>query len=121
MVLEHLENENEFKRPNRVPALSMDHPYYQALFGYWCGGVWAPSNYMILKGLDKYGYTKDAARIAKKYAALVERAFEETGDIWEKYDITTGKPAAKEGAERKMMGWSAGIYLCAKKYADEHQ
>ncbi|MBO5195607.1 MAG: glycoside hydrolase [Clostridia bacterium] len=54
-LIAHLEDENAFKTPNRVPCLSVDHPWYGKSGGYWCGGVWAPTNYMILKGLDKYG------------------------------------------------------------------
>lgn len=35
----HLEDKNEFNRPNRVPALSADHPDYKDNGGYWNGGV----------------------------------------------------------------------------------
>ena len=48
----HLENPAEFKRAHRIPALSADDPDYSGTGGYWCGGVWAPTNYMVLKGLD---------------------------------------------------------------------
>jgi len=44
----HLENPKEFKRPHRVPSLSFDHALYQSDGGYWRGGVWPPTNYMIL-------------------------------------------------------------------------
>lgn len=77
---------------------------------------WAPLNYIMIKGLCDYGYTHIAKVIAEKYCALVERAFEKTGDVWEKYDIETGKPAAREGVEHRMMGWSAGIYLWCKSF-----
>ncbi len=61
----HLEDKNEFNRPNRVPALSADHPDYKAAGGYWNGGVWAPTDYMILCGLSANGKEKLAKEIAE--------------------------------------------------------
>ena len=97
MVFEHLENESEFKRPNRVPALSADHPWYQALYGYWCGGVWAPANYMILKGLEKYGYHDVARDIAVAYHSYAVNVFNKKGTVYEYYSPelpynNSGKP-----------------------------
>lgn len=79
---------------------------------------WAPLHYVIIKGLANYGYIKEAKKIAEKYASLVESTFSETGDVWEKYDVETGKPAASEGGQHRMMGWSAGVYLWCRQFAD---
>jgi len=46
----------EFNRLHRVPSLSADHPEYDPKGSYWRGGVWAPTNYMILRGLTSLGY-----------------------------------------------------------------
>ena len=97
LVMEHLENEAEFKRPNRVPALAADSPYYQALFGYWCGGVWAPADYMILRGLEKYGYHDIAHDFAKAYHNYAVKVFEKKGTVYEYYSPelpynNSGKP-----------------------------
>ena len=79
----HLENENEFKRPHRVPTLSADHPAYRADGGYWCGGVWAPTTYMVLKGLRKNGYDNLAYDIACNHLENVVSVFRQTGTLWE--------------------------------------
>ena len=79
---------------------------------------WAPLHYVIIKGLANYGYKEDAKKIAEKYASLVENTFSETGDVWEKYDVETGKPAGSEGGQHRMMGWSAGVYLWCRHFAD---
>ncbi len=50
----HLQNSQEFHRAHLFPALSADHPFYDPHGNYWRGGVWAPVNYMIIKGLDMY-------------------------------------------------------------------
>jgi Glycogen debranching enzyme len=65
VLCRHLEDQNEFNRPNRVPALSADHPDYKDNGGYWNGGVWAPADYMILCGLSANGKEKLAKEIAE--------------------------------------------------------
>lgn len=84
-LISHLENENEFKRPHRVPTLSYDHPDYKAENGYWQGSVWAPTNYMILRGLTKQGYHTLAREIAVNHYENMLCSFEKTGTFWENY------------------------------------
>ena len=81
----HLDNENEFKRPFRIPTLSADHPEYQERGDYWRGSVWAPTNYMVLKALDKYGYNDLAYDIACNYLENVVKVFVKDGTIYENY------------------------------------
>jgi glycogen debranching enzyme len=51
----HLEDPESFGRPHRVPSLSADHPEYDPDGGYWLGGVWPPTNYVVLRGLNRAG------------------------------------------------------------------
>ena len=82
----HLDNENEFKRPNRVPTLSYDHPDYDGQNGgYWCGAIWAPTNYMVLSALGKHGYHAMAHEIARTCHEHVVKVFNETGTVFENY------------------------------------
>lgn len=100
----HLDNENEFKRPHRVPTLSADHPSYKENGDYWCGGVWAPTNYMVLKGLDRIGYNDLAYEIAENHVKNVVDVFLKTGTLWENYApelVDHGNPAAKD-----FVGWT---------------
>ena len=48
---------------------------------------WACLQYIAMVGLDHYGYQKEAKRIAEKFVNLVDRVYEETGNIWEKYNV----------------------------------
>ncbi len=102
-MVAHLEDEREFKRPNRVPALSADNPYYLALFGYWGGGVWAPTNYMILRGLDKYGYHDVARDIAVAYHDYIINVYRKMGTVFEYYSPEL--PYNNSG-KRDFVGWS---------------
>lgn len=73
---------------------------------------WACLQYMVIRGLFNYGYDKDAERIAKKYAEVVELNFDKTGNLWEKYNVVDGTVSdSKEYETPTMMGWSAGVYL----------
>ncbi len=73
---------------------------------------WACLQYIVVHGLLRYGYRKEALRIAEKYKSLVERVFEATGNLWEKYDVTTGEVSHnKEYKTPAIMGWTAGVYI----------
>lgn len=76
---------------------------------------WAPIQYIVIQGLLNYGYTEDAKRLAEKYVRLVDRVFEKTGNLWEKYNVVEGSiNVTNEYEMPAMMGWSAGVYLyCA--------
>ena len=101
----HLTNEKEFYRPNRVPSLSADHPLYDKESGrYWLGGVWAPTNYMVIRGLQAYGYYDLAEDIARCSLKNVVEVFKNTGTLWENYapeKVSQGNPA-----KPKFVGWS---------------
>lgn len=84
---------------------------------------WACLHHIAISGLRRYGYHEDAKRIAEKYCDTVERNFQETNNVWEKYNVVTGEVSrTKENMiPTSMMGWSAGIYLyglsqCGKEY-----
>jgi hypothetical protein len=79
----HLDNPAEFKRAHRIPALSADSPGYSSTGGYWCGGVWAPTNYMVLKGLEANGQDELAYEIAANHLENVVKVFEAEDIRWE--------------------------------------
>lgn len=77
---------------------------------------WACLQYIVIKGLLRYGYCKEAHRIAQKYCAVVEKNYATTQNIWEKYDtVSGGVSVTKEYESPQMMGWSAGVYLYCRK------
>ena len=104
----HLDNEKEFKRPNRVPTLSADSPAYCPEGGYWCGSVWAPTNYMILRGLEANGYDALAHDIALAFVDHVTQVYNATGTLWENYAPESPAPGVVEGhiAAKDFVGWT---------------
>jgi hypothetical protein len=104
-LVAHLKNENEFWRPVVFPTLAADEPEYVPTGGYWLGGVWAPINYMIIKGLEANGEDAFATEATERYLDAMAKVFNDTGTVWENYAPemeAPGKPAAKD-----FVGWSA--------------
>ena len=107
--LAHLENENEFATPVMLPALSADHPSFSPTGGYWCGGVWAPTSYMVLKGLDRYGKYDLSHKIGMNYLQNVVSVFNDTGTVWENYAPLfgeDGKPHQGGISHSDFVGWT---------------
>lgn len=78
---------------------------------------WACLQLVACEALDACGMTEEATRVAEKYVSLVEKCFDETGHLWEKYNVRTGNnQAVDEYGTPTMLGWSAGVYLALNKY-----
>jgi len=109
---DYLTNPEEFWRPNVVPSLSASDQDYDTKGYYWRGSVWSATNYMVVKGLEKYGDYQLAHRIAHNHIENIARvyyqfvpdeekiAFEERfGDgyktIWECYNPEKPRPATR--------------------------
>ena len=77
---------------------------------------WPPMQQIIVGGLLRYGYVAEAKRIAEKFVRLIEKAFLETGHLWEKYDVVNGSAKALAEYETPaMLGWTYGTYRVFKE------
>ena len=100
----HLDNPAEFNRPHRIPTLSADHPAYNPSGEYWQGSVWAPTNYMVLRGLTQNGYHALAYEIGRNHLANVVTVFEDTGTLWENYAPESAACGSISGGD--FVGWT---------------
>ncbi len=103
-LVNHLKNPDEFWRTIVFPTLSADEEEYHEYGDYWKGGVWAPTNVMIIKGLEKYKYYQFAKKSTEKYLTGVYKVFQKTGTLWENYapeHFAQGKPA-----KPNFVGWT---------------
>ena len=99
-----LENPQTFKTVHRVPTLAANEPGYDPGGGYWNGAVWAPTDKMVVTGLESYGYTELAREIALNHLRNVVTVFKETGTVWENYaphNVGRGEPSKGD-----FVGWS---------------
>jgi alpha,alpha-trehalase len=76
---------------------------------------WAPTNWLAVKGLAQYGFTKDASRASQKFSQTVLQNFLRDGTIREKYNVVSGSANVKVAAGYKSnavgFGWTNGVYL----------
>ena len=80
---------------------------------------WPCIQYLLVKALDNNGYPKVAERIAEKYLGLVEKVFDETGTLWEKYNIEEGNDnVSAEYTMPPILGWTAAAYLVFNNYLE---
>ena len=77
--------------------------------------IWAPIQLIAYRAMIRYGFHEDAERLARKYIDLIERNFEKTGNLWEKYDGITGQTVNAEYDAPKMLGWTSGVYIYFSK------
>ncbi|HET9954597.1 MAG TPA: trehalase family glycosidase [Polyangiaceae bacterium] len=99
----HLENPSEFARKHCVPSLSADTAGYDPDGGLWLGGVWAPTNYMVLSGLLRHGYVDLAYRLASNHFQNVMNCYERTGSLFEHF----APDQSAQGRGRKdFVGWT---------------
>lgn len=110
-LVEHLLNPSEFWTSHPIPSLSKDDPNYDPLGGYWRGGVWSPTNYMVVRGLLRYGYGDVAREVVKRHLAHLYRVEQEfaPGTLWECYSPDYARPATAKCGELSrphFVGWS---------------
>lgn len=73
---------------------------------------WAPMQMIVVGGLLRYGYMEDAWRIMKKFVYLVEKCYEHSGHLWEKYNVVDGNVDVQDEYEMPtMLGWTFGVYV----------
>lgn len=76
---------------------------------------WAPTNWLAVEGLARYGYTVDAQRIAHKFMASVQNGYSRDGTIREKYnmDKASSEVQVVTGYKENVVGfgWTNGVYL----------
>jgi hypothetical protein len=125
--INHLRNPKEFWRPHVVPTLSADDPNYNPRGHYWRGGVWAPTNFMVVKGLENQQVFSLADSIAENHLKNMAEIFtlglsndesvayeERYGDryktIWECYSPEYSSPATRWDdtffSRQDFVGWS---------------
>jgi len=76
---------------------------------------WAPTTWVVIKGLAQYGLTADANRIATKFSGTILDNFLRDGTIREKYNVVSGSANVDVATGYKNnvvgFGWTNGVYL----------
>lgn len=74
---------------------------------------WAPLQYIVVEGLQRYGYHEDARRIATKWAKCNLDWFDRHGEFAEKYNVVNTKKKPVEGLypSQTGFGWTNAVLL----------
>ncbi len=103
-------------------AYPSPHPEFSWLqWGYPC--AWAPSQMIVVEGLDRYGYRSEAEDVARRYLRCLLDEYDRTGKFWEKYNGVEG--TANVPRERTpsvpLHGWTtaAVAWLGHRLFCDE--
>lgn len=88
----------------KVPfqTMSADHPKFDPLKGYWRGPNWLDQSYFGVKGLQNFGYHKEANAASLQILKGAEGILEKGKSIRENYHPITG-----EGLHARNFSWSA--------------
>lgn len=95
-----------FGRPVPLPCLPKNDPDYRPENGYWCGGVWPPTNYVAIRGLLAYGYRNLAESIARKW-------YNANAELWVRYGTVFENLSPEQcmekrsSAQKDFCGWGA--------------
>jgi hypothetical protein len=103
-LVQHLQDPASFYRPHPVPTQAYDSADYNPYGGYWLGGVWSPTNYMVLRGLTHQNQHDLAHDIALKHVQQVAQVFHETATLWENY--APEHPQHGIPAQGEFVGWT---------------
>lgn len=112
-LMANLKDPNSFWRQNVFPTLAADQKQYDPTGKYWKGGVWAPTNYAIIRGLSLRGHDDLAAEATEKYLGQVYEVYKNTGTVWELYAPDMAKPgtgtmgkSSPHQARPDFVGWT---------------
>jgi alpha,alpha-trehalase len=82
---------------------------------------WAPLHYVVIKGLERYGYHADARRIAMKWLKSNLSWFNSYGVFLEKYNVVSPEKPPVKGVypSQEGFGWTNSVFerLC-QDYVD---
>lgn len=83
---------------------------------------WAPLHFLVIQGLERYGYHEDANRIALKWIHTNLNWFNEHGVFLEKYNVASPEKPPAKGVypSQTGFGWTNAIFerFC-KQYVDQ--
>jgi len=83
-----------------VPSVPKDSPYFDEL-KYWQGPTWINTNWLIIDGLERYGFTTEAQQLRDRTLQLLRN-----DDMSEYFSPLSGQPA---GAEN--FSWTAALAI----------
>lgn len=99
-LISGLKEEGRFLTEYGFATESVKSPYYKAN-GYWRGPIWAPSTFLIVRGLEACGEMDFAREIKKRFCTLCNHS-----GMAENFNALTG-----EGLCDRAFTWTSSVFL----------
>lgn len=99
-IVKGLENEHLFGPAFPVPSTPLSSPWYDGN-RYWQGPSWVNTNWLIIKGLEQYGFKAHAAALRESTLEMVSR-----GGFYEYFNATSGAPLGSPN-----FSWTAALTI----------
>jgi alpha,alpha-trehalase len=73
---------------------------------------WAPLQWIVVEGLDRYGFHEEATRIRRAWCDNCAAVFAATGALWEKYNVAAIGTQAEGGLYGSVpgFGWTNAVF-----------
>ena len=103
--LSALSDPAKFNRKLPTATMPGDSHLFQSDGGYWRGSIWAPTSYMVIRGLETVGQSDMARSMALRLYDAVAEVYRATGTFWENYAPDAFAPGNESRPD--FCGWSA--------------
>lgn len=124
MVEKHFHDKRSFNSPSGIRTLSpLEKMYNVRASGNpssWQGPIWINVNYLVFRGLVKYGFVEEAKELAEKTVLLLGKDYERFGALHEYYLPDNGEPVLNKGFQNwnllvlNMAAWLDGKPIVAE-------
>ena len=104
-LLSALNDPNQFNRELPTATMPGNSHLFQPDGGYWRGSIWAPTSYMVIRGLQTVGEHDMARAMAFRLYNGVAEVYRNTGTFWENYAPDAFAPGNESRPD--FCGWSA--------------
>ena len=122
-LVRNLKNPETFGTPFPVPSISFSQPEFYSK-DMWRGPVWININYLIARGLERYGFREEAETLIGSTMAELEKFYFKYGTFFEFYDdrceCDPPELLRKNACDADLSpyhqafmdyGWSAALYI----------
>ncbi|HSX07797.1 MAG TPA: trehalase family glycosidase [Candidatus Saccharimonadales bacterium] len=100
LLVRMLENEHLFGPPYPIPTTPLNSGWFDSR-RYWQGPTWMNTNWLIIDGLERYGFKEHAAALIESSLELVQRA-----GFYEYFDPINGNPLGSNN-----FSWTAACVI----------
>lgn len=99
-LVKHIENGASFGQDWPIPSVPANSPYFNPN-KYWQGPTWLNTNWLLIDGLQRYGFHSQAQKVKTASLGLIE-----SGGMNEYFNPLDGKPAGAPD-----FSWTAALAL----------